>query len=41
MLTTRLNANPLIVGVIAWLEGFGQGDSLDGYWYANKAAAGS
>lgn len=41
MLTVQLSSNPIILGIWAWLEGFGPGDSLDGYWYANAAAAGS
>lgn len=32
---------PIILGAVAWAEGFGNADSWDGYWYANKEASGS
>lgn len=41
MLTSRLATNPIIMGVFAWIEGIGNGDSMDGYWYNNAAASGS
>lgn len=41
MLTSHLMYNPIVMGCIAWLEGFGEGDSWDGFFYNNAIAAGS
>jgi len=41
MLATGLSVNPLIMGIEMWINGFGSGDSWDGFFYANPTAAGS
>ena len=33
--------NPLFVGIHAWIDNFGTGDSMDGFWYNNPEASGS
>ena len=40
-LTAMFRNNPIMVGIMAWIESLGTGDSWDGYWYNNAIASGS
>lgn len=41
MLTAQVSSNPIFVALWAALANLPSGDTLDGYWYNNWAAAGS
>lgn len=41
VLTESMRYLPFITGFAAWCENFGSGDTWDGFWYNNAAAAGS
>lgn len=41
LLTSQWKHNPIILGIEAWVDHIGTGDSWDGYWYNNAEASGA
>lgn len=41
MVASGLRFNPIMMGIDMWVNGFGKGDSWDGFFYNNAAASGS